>query len=141
MADSIKFQQQQQQQQLRASNIEPRAKIARINSLPAPATITSASLNSPAPDVRATNSFPIQITYPSSLTTTKKSEQQHQAPIVNIDYSKFSLPMTTASAATTSPTIKIDFSNLSNQTAMMQMPAPTTTSSVIPGIDEDYDDI
>ncbi|CAO1437230.1 unnamed protein product [Diamesa serratosioi] len=133
---------QQQPQLHRTTNIEHRAKISRINSLPAPATITSASLNTPTPDLRAPNSFPIQITYPSSLTTTKQSEQQlHQAPIVNIDYSKFSLPMTTATAATTSPTIKIDFSNLSNQTAMMQMPAPTATSSVIPGIDEDYDDI
>lgn len=136
----IKF--QQQQQLLKTStNIEPRAKITRINSLPAPATITSASLNTPTPDLRAPNSFPIQITYPSSLTTTKQQSEQHHAPIVNIDYSKFSLPMTTATAATTSPTIKIDFSNLSNQTAMMQMPAPTATSSVIPGIDEDYDDI
>lgn len=133
----IKFQQQQQLLKP-TTNIEPRAKIARINSLPAPATITSASLNTPTPDLRAPNSFPIQITYPSSLTTTK---QQSEQPIVNIDYSKFSLPMTTATAATTSPTIKIDFSNLSNQTAMMQMPAPTATSSVIPGIDEDYDDI
>lgn len=137
----IKF--QQQQQLLKATtNIEPRAKISRINSLPAPATITSASLNTPTPtDLRAPNSFPIQITYPSSLTTTKQQSEQHHAPIVNIDYSKFSLPMTTATAATTSPTIKIDFSNLSNHTAMMQMPAPTATSSVIPGIDEDYDDI
>lgn len=138
----IKF--QQQQPLLKATtNIEPRAKLTRISSLPAPATITSASLNTPTPDLRAPNSFPIQITYPSSLTTTKQQpeQQQHQEPIVNIDYSKFSLPMTTATAATTSPTIKIDFSNLSNQTAMMQMPAPTATSSVIPGIDEDYDDI
>lgn len=94
-------------------NSEPRAppaKIARLNSSPATATITSEQQKQlPAP-----LNFPIQISF--------AGDGAIDSPAVKIDYSKFTLPAT-------SPSIKIDLSNF-NQSVTK----PTSSS-----LDEDYD--
>jgi len=112
-------------QNMNKPNNEPRAspaKIARINSSPASATITSEHQSqekqSPAP-----LSFPIQITY--NIDGSSSTGSAIDSPSVKIDYSKFALPAI-------SPSINIDLTNFNQQVVK-----PTTTSST--GLDEDYD--
>lgn len=100
-------------------NSEPRAKIPRIHSSPATATITSEQLQQkqlPAP-----LNFPIQISY----NIDGSSSSAIESPAVKIDYSKFTLPAT-------SPSIKIDLSSFSQQ--VNNLPAASATI-----LDEDYD--
>lgn len=98
----------------------PHAKIARINSSPAPtATITSEQHQLQQKQLPAPLNFPIQISY-----NIDGAGSAMESPAVKIDYSKFTLPAT-------SPSIKIDLSNFNQQ-----MAKPTTKTS---GLDEDYD--
>lgn len=100
-------------------NSEPRAKISRIHSSPATATITSEQLQQkqlPAP-----LNFPIQISY----NIDGSSSSAIDSPAVKIDYSKFTLPAT-------SPSIKIDLSSFSQP--VNSKPASSSNS-----LDEDYD--
>jgi len=99
----------------------PPAKIARLNSSPASATITSEQQIQPKP-VPAPLNFPFQISY--NIDGSSGTGSAIESPAVKIDYSKFTLPAT-------SPSIKIDLSNFSQQVTK-----PTSSSS---GLDEDYD--
>jgi hypothetical protein len=101
-------------------NSATHAKISRINSSPASATITSEQQQKPLP---APLSFPIQFSYNIDGST---STSAIESPAVKIDYSKFSLPAT-------SPSIKIDLSSFNQQATK-----PSTSASGL--IDEDYDD-
>jgi hypothetical protein len=96
----------------------PRAKVARLNSSPASATITSEQqLQKQLP---APLNFPIQISYNIDGSTDGSTID---SPAVKIDYSKFTLPAT-------SPSIKIDLTNFNQQ---VNKPAQAS------GLDEDYD--
>lgn len=98
----------------------PPAKMVRINSSPASATITSEQLKQlPAP-----LNFPIQISYNIDNPIAGSSQTPAVVPAVKIDYSKFNLPAT-------SPSIKIDLSSYTQQ--VTTTPVPPT------GLDEDYD--
>lgn len=99
----------------------PPAKMARLNSSPASATITSQEHHQlQQKQLPAPLTFPIQISYidgPSGASSAIES------PAVKIDYSRFTLPAT-------SPSIKIDLSNFNQQVTK-----PTASST----LDEDYD--
>lgn len=97
----------------------PHAKITRINSSPASATITSEQ-HLQQKQLPAPLNFPIQISYNIDGTSSNI-----ESPAVKIDYSKFTLPAT-------SPSIKIDLSSFSQQVSK-----PTASASS--GLDEDYD--
>lgn len=97
----------------------PHAKIARINSSPASATITSEQQQLQQKQLPAPLNFPIQISY-----NIDGAGSAMESPAVKIDYSKFTLPAT-------SPSIKIDLSSFNQQ-----MTKPTSSSA---GLDEDYD--
>jgi Dr1-associated corepressor len=101
-------------------NSATHAKISRINSSPASATITSEQQQKPLP---APLNFPIQFSYNIDGST---STGAIESPAVKIDYSKFALPAT-------SPSIKIDLSSFNQQATK-----PSTSASGL--IDEDYDD-
>lgn len=103
-----------------SENRGPPAKMARLNSSPASATITSEQHHQlqqkPAP-----LTFPIQISY--NIDGSSGASSAIESPAVKIDYSKFTLPAT-------SPSIKIDLSNFNQQVTK-----PTASST----LDEDYD--
>lgn len=101
----------------------PPAKISRLNSSPASATITSEQHKLQQKQLPAPLSFPIQISY-NIDGSTSGAGSAIESPAVKIDYSKFNLPAT-------SPSIKIDLSNFSQQVTK-----PATSSA---GLDEDYD--
>lgn len=101
-------------------NSAPPAKISRLNSSPASATITSEQQQKSQP---APLNFPIQISYNIDESSASNSIE---SPAVKIDYSKFTLPAT-------SPSIKIDLSSFNQQATK-----PSTSASGL--IDEDYDD-
>ncbi|CRK92630.1 CLUMA_CG006164, isoform A [Clunio marinus] len=100
----------------------PPPKIARINSSPATATITSEQQSSQQKQLPSPLAFPIQISY--NIDGSSSSSNAIESPAVKIDYSKFALPAT-------SPSIKIDLSNFNQQVTK-----PTAPAS---GLDEDYD--
>lgn len=102
------------------------AKISRINSSPASATITSEQQQKQLP---APLTFPIQISYNIDGSS---SSGAIDSPAVKIDYSKFTLPAT-------SPSIKIDLSNFNQQATKPSSTSSSSTSGLILE-DEDYDD-
>lgn len=125
---------------------QPPAKIFRINSTPAPATITSADQQKqPKKQSLAPLEFPIQISYNIDGSAASSTN----SPTVKIDYSKLALPA--AATTTTSPSIKIDLSHFNTQitpatastsiqpssNATTTMPTPSSSSSLC--LDEDYD--
>jgi hypothetical protein len=95
----------------------PPAKISRLNSSPASATITSEQHHQQK-QLPSPLNFPIQISYNIDHST---SSGAFDSPAVKIDYSKFTMPAT-------SPSIKIDLSSFNQQVTKQ-------TSS----LDEDYD--
>lgn len=99
----------------------PPAKVSRINSSPASATITSEQ-HLQQKQLPAPLNFPIQISY--NIDGSSGVGSAIESPAVKIDYSKFTLPAT-------SPSIKIDLSSFNQQVSK-----PTTSPS---GLDEDYD--
>lgn len=116
-----------------AGDFQPPAKIFRLNSTPASATITSSEQHKLQKQSLAPLEFPIQISYNIDGTNSHTD-----SPTVKIDYSKLALPAT-------SPSIKIDLSHFnssatSNSSSSHQQPSstimPTSSSS---GLDEDYD--
>jgi hypothetical protein len=123
---------------------QPPAKIFRINSTPASATITSAD-QQPKKQSIAPLEFPIQISYNIDGNATSSTN----SPTVKIDYSKLALPAASISTTTTmSPSIKIDLSHFTtpasastsiqpSSNATTTMPTPSSSSSLC--LDEDYD--
>jgi hypothetical protein len=102
------------------NNEGPRAKVSRLNSSPASATITSEQ-QLQQKQLPAPLTFPIQISYNIDSSS---GSSAIESPAVKIDYSKFTLPAT-------SPSIKIDLTNFNQQ---VNKPAANAS-----GLDEDYD--
>lgn len=124
----------------------PPAKIFRINSSPASATITSAEHRQQQKQSLAPLEFPIKISYNIDGSSTTSNIN---SPAVKIDYSNLTLPAT-------SPSIKIDLSQFnahlassttSSSTNIISSIQPSSnattimpsTSSTSGGLDEDYD--
>lgn len=101
----------------------PPAKMARLNSSPASATITSQEHHElQQKQLPAPLTFPIHFSYTGGPSGASSAMESPAAPL-KIDYNKFELPAT-------SPSIKIDLSNFNQQVTK-----PTASSN----LDEDYD--